>query len=196
VPAGSPHAYRGGGGFRGGGGGGGGWHADLMRHLADQGLEGLRGLLPGGGAHRHAHHHHHAHAHHRHHGYAYAGGHGGARPAARGDDNVDIDGMTREQILALTESIGTVRVGLTRRQLATLPTHTYRAPRRAAGDSSADEAPAAETCVICCCELEDGDEVRTLPCSHGFHRGCIDKWLLSDAFGAKSCPVCITEVKV
>jgi hypothetical protein len=145
-------------------------------------------------------------------GYGGGGGHGGLHgghwhpggPPRMQDDALDIDSMTREEILALSERIGSVRVGLTRRQLSHLPVYKYRRPRPAVEcvDSSCDdgdgaaEALQAVNCVICVCEIEEGEDVRTLPCTHVFHKGCIDKWLLSDAFGAKSCPVCMAEVKV
>ncbi|KAL7610035.1 hypothetical protein Lser_V15G12183 [Lactuca serriola] len=42
-------------------------------------------------------------------------------------------------------------------------------------------------CAICLTEYTDGDEIRVLPqCGHGFHVGCIDKWLGSHS----SCPSC------
>nr|XP_043607092.1 RING-H2 finger protein ATL8-like isoform X2 [Erigeron canadensis] len=42
-------------------------------------------------------------------------------------------------------------------------------------------------CAICLAEYADGDEIRVLPqCGHGFHVGCIDKWLGSHS----SCPSC------
>ncbi|GKB87966.1 RING-H2 finger protein ATL8-like protein [Tanacetum coccineum] len=42
-------------------------------------------------------------------------------------------------------------------------------------------------CAICLGEYVDGDEIRVLPqCGHGFHVGCIDKWLNSHS----SCPSC------
>jgi len=117
----------------------------------------------------------------------------------RHDDGLDLDNMTHEEIIALSERIGSVRVGLTRRQLHHLPLERYRAPCRpaaGAGAGAGENERSEANCVICVCELEEGEEVRTLPCGHVFHRGCIDTWLLSDAYGAKSCPVCMKEVKV
>jgi E3 ubiquitin-protein ligase RNF13 len=48
------------------------------------------------------------------------------------------------------------------------------------GDSSS-------MCAICLDQYCSGDKLRELPCSHRFHRNCIDEWLLSQtAF----CPLC------
>ncbi|PKU76456.1 RING-H2 finger protein ATL73 [Dendrobium catenatum] len=48
-------------------------------------------------------------------------------------------------------------------------------------------AAAVVRCPICLSDLTDGDKMRVLPaCGHGFHVGCIDKWLLSH----RSCPTC------
>nr|XP_004502830.1 RING-H2 finger protein ATL74-like [Cicer arietinum] len=42
-------------------------------------------------------------------------------------------------------------------------------------------------CPICLGEFMDGEKVRVLlKCNHGFHVGCVDKWLLSHS----SCPIC------
>lgn len=40
-------------------------------------------------------------------------------------------------------------------------------------------------CCICLCDMEAGERVRTLPCSHYFHVKCIDQWLKVN----KVCPV-------
>ncbi len=42
------------------------------------------------------------------------------------------------------------------------------------------------TCRVCLCEYEEGEELRTLPCFHSFHSACIDRWLGTD----KRCPMC------
>lgn len=41
------------------------------------------------------------------------------------------------------------------------------------------------TCCICLTDMEEGVEVRQLPCMHYFHKDCIDQWLLVN----KTCPV-------
>lgn len=33
------------------------------------------------------------------------------------------------------------------------------------------------TCTICVEDLEEGDEIRTLPCGHVYHKQCVDEWL-------------------
>jgi len=43
-----------------------------------------------------------------------------------------------------------------------------------------------ECCPICLLDYEEGDEVRTLPCSHEFHKHCVDSWLENNS----SCPAC------
>ncbi|KAG0199908.1 hypothetical protein BGX28_006891 [Mortierella sp. GBA30] len=43
-----------------------------------------------------------------------------------------------------------------------------------------------EECAICLFDFEDGDELRHLYCDHFFHRGCVDRWLVKNAF----CPKC------
>lgn len=49
-------------------------------------------------------------------------------------------------------------------------------------------------CSICLESFKDGDELRTLECSHCFHRRCIDLWLvgcLSDEHtNTRNCPQC------
>ena len=42
------------------------------------------------------------------------------------------------------------------------------------------------SCSVCLESYRAGDEVRTIPCFHTFHTGCIDPWLASRA----ECPVC------
>ncbi|CAK0892466.1 unnamed protein product [Prorocentrum cordatum] len=59
--------------------------------------------------------------------------------------------------------------------LARLPTRTVA------------EGPAQGQCSICLEQMATGEEVRTLPCMHVFHRGCIDRWLSMP--GPPRCPI-------
>ena len=37
--------------------------------------------------------------------------------------------------------------------------------------------PINDTCVICLEEFSPGQQIKLLPCKHGFHGECIDPWL-------------------
>lgn len=45
-------------------------------------------------------------------------------------------------------------------------------------------------CCICLAKYANNDELRELPCSHFFHKECVDKWLKINA----SCPLCKGDV--
>ncbi|KAG0282771.1 hypothetical protein BGZ96_000138 [Linnemannia gamsii] len=48
-------------------------------------------------------------------------------------------------------------------------------------------ANAQTMCSICLADYEVGEQVRTLPCYHQYHQGCIDPWLLNVT---ALCPIC------
>jgi len=53
------------------------------------------------------------------------------------------------------------------------------------------ELPANQTtCAICMADFETAEDLRSLNCTHHFHKDCIDKWLGV----ATTCPVCKGEV--
>ncbi|RPA82147.1 hypothetical protein BJ508DRAFT_325682 [Ascobolus immersus RN42] len=47
-------------------------------------------------------------------------------------------------------------------------------------------------CSICQELFEKGQQLRVLPCRHGFHQGCIDPWLLNSS---GSCPLCRIDLR-
>ncbi|KAK1277285.1 E3 ubiquitin-protein ligase RHA2A [Acorus gramineus] len=52
--------------------------------------------------------------------------------------------------------------------------------------ASNDEGEVVQ-CVVCLCEMEEGDEIRKLNCEHLFHRVCLDKWF---EHRRSTCPLC------
>ncbi|XP_068521351.1 E3 ubiquitin-protein ligase ARK2C isoform X3 [Anas acuta] len=48
-----------------------------------------------------------------------------------------------------------------------------------------------EKCTICLSMLEDGEDVRRLPCMHLFHQVCVDRWLAT----SKKCPICRVDIE-
>ena len=42
-------------------------------------------------------------------------------------------------------------------------------------------------CIVCQCDFEVSDVVKTLPCNHIFHDDCIKTWLMKDS---STCPMC------
>ncbi|KAE9606619.1 putative transcription factor C2H2 family [Lupinus albus] len=42
-------------------------------------------------------------------------------------------------------------------------------------------------CCVCLSKLSNKDEIRVLPCSHEFHKICVNKWLKGHH---KTCPLC------
>ncbi|XBH84309.1 hypothetical protein VPH35_072526 [Triticum aestivum] len=52
--------------------------------------------------------------------------------------------------------------------------------RAAVGDTREEE------CVVCLESFKEGDDIRKLPCSHGFHSCCISDWLRVSCL----CPQC------
>ncbi|KAJ3279754.1 hypothetical protein HK104_001183 [Borealophlyctis nickersoniae] len=48
-------------------------------------------------------------------------------------------------------------------------------------------AATKEKCTICLGQYMDGDELRILKCRHGFHKDCVDQWLVTCH---NSCPIC------
>ena len=54
-----------------------------------------------------------------------------------------------------------------------------------------EEEEEEDTCGICHAEYEEGDQLKVLPCTHFFHKRCVDEWLQR----TPACPQCKMEVK-
>jgi len=81
----------------------------------------------------------------------------------------------------------------------TFPHKFKRVPREKTEDQGGsseqqadqDEEEEGDKCTICLCGMEDGEEVRRLPCMHLFHIACVDRWLGLN----KRCPICRVDVE-
>uniref|UniRef100_A0A672I952 RING-type E3 ubiquitin transferase n=1 Tax=Salarias fasciatus TaxID=181472 RepID=A0A672I952_SALFA len=71
--------------------------------------------------------------------------------------------------------------------------HKYKKVRPDAAKTPAQEGEADvdEKCTICLSLLEDGEDVRRLPCMHLFHKGCVDQWLAT----SRKCPICRVDIE-
>ncbi|KAK9688835.1 hypothetical protein RND81_09G014500 [Saponaria officinalis] len=104
------------------------------------------------------------------------------------DMRLDIDDMSYEELLALSERIGTVNTGLSEDDITGhLKTKRYRATR---ATINLEELPCIDqnndSCIICQDEYEDRDKLGTLECGHEYHAECLKKWLLVK----NVCPIC------
>ncbi|GAB4858215.1 hypothetical protein Ancab_009612 [Ancistrocladus abbreviatus] len=101
----------------------------------------------------------------------------------RNQDDMDPDRMTYEQLQTLGEAVGTESRGLSENEISRLPYTMYR---RGFFRNKGKNAK----CVICYMKYKEGQYITTLPCTHQYHRDCINRWLEEN----KTCPICLDEV--
>ena len=104
--------------------------------------------------------------HHHHHG-------GGPRDS--------IDNMSYEQLLERYGD-GSENRGASSGAISSLPVSKVGDPQSLPDDK--------RQCSICLEDFESGDDRTSLPCLHGFHTECVNRWLKSNGI----CPVCKTSV--
>lgn len=104
------------------------------------------------------------------------------------DMRLDIDDMSYEELLALSERIGTVNTGLSEEDITChLKTRLYTSTAAAI---NLEELPCTDhsydSCIICQDEYEDNAKLGILECGHEYHVDCLKKWLLVKNI----CPIC------
>ncbi|XP_050232567.1 E3 ubiquitin-protein ligase At1g63170 [Mercurialis annua] len=111
-------------------------------------------------------------------------------------------------LLGFREDLGQTR-GATSESIDALPTYKFKLNKHRNSDDRDGNSGASDggtvaagterernisgedaVCCICLAKYANNDELRELPCSHFFHKECVDKWLKINA----SCPLCKTEV--
>ncbi|XP_075508325.1 E3 ubiquitin-protein ligase At1g63170-like [Primulina tabacum] len=99
--------------------------------------------------------------------------------------------------------------GATQESISSLPTYKFKARKIKSSSNKESSSGAGEggivaagtekerlisgedaVCCICLAKYVHNDELRELPCSHFFHKDCVDKWLKINAL----CPLCKTDV--
>ncbi|XP_068419570.1 E3 ubiquitin-protein ligase ARK2C isoform X2 [Eschrichtius robustus] len=100
-----------------------------------------------------------------------------------------------EELLQLEDRLGNVTRGAVQNTIErfTFP-HKYkkRRPQDSKGKKEeGEESDTDEKCTICLSLLEDGEDVRRLPCMHLFHQLCVDQWLAM----SKKCPICRVDIE-
>ena len=94
-----------------------------------------------------------------------------------------LDDMSYDRLLQLFGDGGENR-GASLETITSLPVSTIVDPER--------ELPMDKRqCCICLEDFCQGEERTSLPCLHGFHTACVNRWLSSNG----SCPVCKTSVR-
>jgi Ring finger domain len=132
-----------------------------------------------------------------------------------GDDDDDGDGEddphqrrgnrnnnNYETMLQLGDRIGNVKTERWRMnaamEIAKLPTivyhdcHQHPPQQEEQQQEQQHQQHNTTMCLVCQCDYVDGDELRILPCSHTFHRQCVDPWLLDHDV----CPSCREPIVV
>jgi len=89
----------------------------------------------------------------------------------------NLDNMTYEQMIDLTDRVGCVSKGLTQNDIDNLPLIKF---------IKNSELCKCEACAICQCDYIENESLRRLNCGHFYHSCCIDKWIKTD----RKCPVC------
>ncbi|KAI3468281.1 hypothetical protein Pfo_024944 [Paulownia fortunei] len=111
-------------------------------------------------------------------------------------------------VLGFREDLSQNR-GATQDSINSLPTYKFKVKKNKSGNDKENSSSAGEggivaagtekeraisgedaVCCICLTKYVNNDELRELPCSHFFHKDCVDKWLKINA----SCPLCKAEV--
>ncbi|KAL3844126.1 hypothetical protein ACJIZ3_001529 [Penstemon smallii] len=99
--------------------------------------------------------------------------------------------------------------GATQDSINSLPTYKFKLKKTKSGNDKDNSSASGEggivaagterersisgedaVCCICLAKYVNNDELRELPCSHFFHKDCVDKWLKINA----TCPLCKAEV--
>jgi len=98
---------------------------------------------------------------------------------------VDIEALERELPSCRPRIIGSNEAGEAANSACLMPSCSLQQAANEDNTLSVEEG-GTNLCSVCLAGFESGDEVRSLPCNHNFHRSCIDVWLQRSGM----CPLC------
>nr|XP_033776103.1 E3 ubiquitin-protein ligase Arkadia isoform X3 [Geotrypetes seraphini] len=116
--------------------------------------------------------------------------------------HLQIGALPLMELIHLEERLGNVNRGASQGTIerCTYP-HKYKkvstdwfSQRKLHGKQEGEEGTEEDTeekCTICLSILEEGEDVRRLPCMHLFHQVCVDQWLITN----KKCPICRVDIE-
>ncbi|XP_058011874.1 E3 ubiquitin-protein ligase Arkadia isoform X6 [Ahaetulla prasina] len=108
--------------------------------------------------------------------------------------HLQIGALPLMELIHLEERLGNVNRGASQGTIerCTYP-HKYKKRKlhcKHDGEEGTEE-DTEEKCTICLSILEEGEDVRRLPCMHLFHQVCVDQWLITN----KKCPICRVDIE-
>ncbi|KAG2304698.1 hypothetical protein Bca52824_033349 [Brassica carinata] len=118
----------------------------------------------------------------------FLGGSGNNHIDHHRDMRLDIEEMSYEELLALSERIGTVNTGLPEEDVK-----NHLKTRTCSGTNlSQTKDRETEPCTICQESFKNEEKIATLDCGHEYHAECLEKWLIVK----NVCPICKSEALV
>ncbi|XP_047329566.1 E3 ubiquitin-protein ligase BIG BROTHER-like [Impatiens glandulifera] len=115
-----------------------------------------------------------------------------------GEDGIDPDNMSYEELQSLGEAVGTENRGLSKKAISKLKTTKFGSSSSGGGGrwlfkkqtKEKEEEEKEKDCPICCMAYKEGEKLTILPCKHLYHTHCINTWLMK----RKNCPLCKREI--
>lgn len=102
------------------------------------------------------------------------------------EEELDVDNMDYDQLLELGEAIGDVKKERWRLKAARVIGELRTATFAALDEGDRKRLRLEDKCAVCMDPFEAEDQLKILPCQHGFHALCADGWLADN----DTCPLC------